>query len=214
MVRQMNRTVEYGNIPFGPYVMRTKIPEDMRKRLLTDGKKQLKSYHKRLAGHLDSQLKYNDETTSWFYQQSSPIWQAYREGWSNWTGHPNEPVELNAHDLWVNFMKPGDFNPVHTHGGDYSFVIFLDVPKKLIEEQDAFEGTSSVPGSLMFEFTQQAKPKWAMTGQAFKPRTGDMVIFPALLQHWVLPFKSKCTRVSVSGNLEILNRQNLSNDFF
>ena len=210
----MNRTVEYGNIPFGPYVMRTKIPEDMRKRLLTDGKKQLKSYHKRLAGHLDSQLKYNDETTSWFYQQSSPIWQAYREGWSNWTGHPNEPVELNAHDLWVNFMKPGDFNPVHTHGGDYSFVIFLDVPKKLIEEQDAFEGTSSVPGSLMFEFTQQAKPKWAMTGQAFKPRTGDMVIFPALLQHWVLPFKSKCTRVSVSGNLEILNRQNLSNDFF
>ena len=210
----MNRTVEYGNIPFGPYVMRTKVPEDIRKRLLTDGKKQLKSYHKRLAGHLDSQLKYNDETTGWFYRESSPIWQAYREGWSNWTGHPNEGIELNAHDLWVNFMKPGDFNPVHTHGGDYSFVIFLDVPKKLIEEQDAFEGTSSKPGSLMFEFTQQAKPKWAMTGQAFKPRTGDMVIFPALLQHWVLPFKSKCTRVSVSGNLEIMNRQNLSNDFF
>ena len=45
MVRQMNRTVEYGNLPFGPYVMRTKIPEDIRKRLLTDGKKQLKSYH-------------------------------------------------------------------------------------------------------------------------------------------------------------------------
>ena len=210
----MNRTVEYGNIPFGPYVMRTKVPEDIRKRLLTDGKKQLKSYHKKLAGHLDSQLKYNDETTGWFYRESSPIWQAYREGWSNWTGHPNEGIELNAHDLWVNFMKPGDFNPVHTHGGDYSFVIFLDVPKKLIEEQDAFEGTSSKPGSLMFEFTQQAKPKWAMTGQAFKPRTGDMIIFPALLQHWVLPFKSKCTRVSVSGNLEVMNRQNLSNDFF
>ena len=210
----MNRTIEYGNLPFGPYVMKTKIPEDIRKRLLTDGKKQLKSYHKKLAGHLDSQLKYDDETTGWFYRESSPIWQAYREGWSNWTGHPNEGIELNAHDLWVNFMKPGDFNPVHTHGGDYSFVIFLDVPKKLIEEQDAFEGTSSTPGSLMFEFTQQAKPKWAMTGQAFRPRTGDMVIFPALLQHWVLPFKSKCTRVSVSGNLEVMNRQNLSNDFF
>lgn len=210
----MNRTVEYSNIPFGPYVMRTKIPEDIRKRLLTDGKKQLKSYHKNLAGHLDTQLKYNDETTSWFYQEFQYIFKAYREGWSNWSGHPNEQVELNAHDLWVNFMKPGDFNPVHTHGGDYSFVIFLDVPKKLIEEQDAFEGTSSKPGSLMFEFTQQAKPKWAMTGQAFRPSTGDMVIFPALLQHWVLPFKSKCTRVSVSGNLEILNRQKLSNDFF
>lgn len=214
MEKQVNRTLEYGNIPFGPYVMRTKIPEDIRKRLLKDGKKDLKSYHKNLAGHLHTQLKYNDETTAWFYQESNFIWQAYREGWSNFTGLPNEGVELNAHDLWVNFMKPGDFNPVHTHGGDYSFVIFLDVPKQLEKEEEEFEGTSAKPGSLMFEFTQQAKPKWAMTGQVIKPRTGDMCIFPALLQHWVVPFKSKCTRVSVSGNLEIVNRQNLSNDFF
>ena len=65
----MNKTLEYGNIPFGPYVMRTKIPEDMRKRLLKDGKKDLKSYHKSLAGHLHTQLKYNDKTTKWFYQE-------------------------------------------------------------------------------------------------------------------------------------------------
>ena len=214
MEKRVNKTLEYGNIPFGPYVMRTKIPEDMRKRLLKDGKKDLKSYHKQLAGHLHTQLRYNDKTTKWFYQESHFIWQAYREGWSNWSGLPNYGCELNAHDLWVNFMKPGDFNPVHTHGGDYSFVIFLDVPKELKKEQDAFEGTSAVPGSLMFEFTQQAKPKWAQTGQSFRPNTGDMIIFPALLQHWVVPYKSKCTRVSVSGNLEIVNRQNLSNDFF
>jgi uncharacterized protein (TIGR02466 family) len=194
--------------------MRTKIPEDMRKRLLKDGKKDLKSYHKSLAGHLHTQLKYNDKTTKWFYQESHFIFRAYREGWSNWSGLPNYNCELNAHDLWVNFMKPGDFNPVHTHGGDYSFVIFLDIPKELKKEQDAFEGTSAVPGSLMFEFTQQAKPKWAQTGQSFRPSTGDMIIFPALLQHWVVPYKSKCTRVSVSGNLEVLNRKQLPNDFF
>ena len=214
MEKRVNRTLKYGNIQFGPYVMRTKIPEDMRKRLLKDGKKDLKSYHKSLAGHLHTQLKYNDKTTKWFYQESHFIFQAYREGWSNWIGLPNYNCELNAHDLWVNFMKPGDFNPVHTHGGDYSFVIFLDVPKELQKEQDAFEGTSAVPGSLMFEFTQQAKPKWAQTGQSFRPSTGDMIIFPALLQHWVVPYKSKCTRVSVSGNLEVLNRKQLPNDFF
>ena len=39
----MSKTLEYGNIPFGPYVMKTKIPEYIRKRLLSDGKKQLKS---------------------------------------------------------------------------------------------------------------------------------------------------------------------------
>ena len=28
-----------------------------------------------------------------------------------------------------------------------------------------------------------------------------MFIFPAGLKHWVFPFKSDCTRVSVSGNV-------------
>jgi uncharacterized protein (TIGR02466 family) len=214
MVKQVSRTVEYSNIPFGPYVMRTKIDEDIRLRLLKDAKKELKSYHKQLAGHLTTQLKYNTDTTGWFYQSTNHIWSAYREGWSNFFGLTNEGVELHAHDLWVNFMKPGDFNPVHTHGGNYSFVIFLDVPKQLQKEQQEFEGTSVKPGSLMFEFTQQARPKWAETGQAFLPSTGDMLVFPALLQHWVVPFKTKCTRISVSGNLEVMNRQNLSNDFF
>ena len=45
MEKQVNRTLKYGNMPFGPYVMRTVIPEDIRKRLLKDGKKDLKSYH-------------------------------------------------------------------------------------------------------------------------------------------------------------------------
>ena len=34
-------------------------------------------------------------------------------------------------------------------------------------------------------------------------------MFPAMLQHWVCPFKSKVTRISVSGNLRILNRDKL-----
>ena len=28
-----------------------------------------------------------------------------------------------------------------------------------------------------------------------------MFIFPAELKHWVFPFKSDCTRISVSGNV-------------
>ena len=42
-------------------------------------------------------------------------------------------------------MKAGDFNPLHTHGGDYSFVVFLDVPKQLEKEQEEFKGTSAKP---------------------------------------------------------------------
>ena len=210
----MTRPLQYQIIPFGPFVMKTKIPEDMRKRLLRDGKKELVNYNKNLAGHLKSQFLYGPETTKWFYKESNFIWQAYREGWSKWSGRPNVTLELNAISLWVNFMKPGDFNPVHTHTGDYSFVIFLDVPKQIAKEQYEYEGTSNPPGSIQFEFTQHARPQWAITGHAILPETGDMLIFPAMLQHWVCPFKSKCTRVSVSGNLEITNRKELHQGVF
>jgi hypothetical protein len=29
-----------------------------------------------------------------------------------------------------------------------------------------------------------------------------MFIFPAWLKHWVFPFSSNCTRISVSGNVD------------
>ena len=66
----------------------------------------------------------------------------------------------------------------------------------------------------MFEFTQQARPGWATTGTSVAPKTGDFYMFPALLQHWVAPFKSKVTRISVSGNLRILNKDKLPYDYF
>ena len=39
MEKQVNRTLQYGNIPFGPYVMKTKMPDYIVKRLLKDGNK-------------------------------------------------------------------------------------------------------------------------------------------------------------------------------
>ena len=208
--------VKYGHINWGPYVMHTKMPDYVIKRLLKDGNKLRKanSYNRKLAGHLKNQFLYEVETQNWFYREISPILEAYRTGHCNYHGIKNLPIELSFDDLWVNYMKPGDFNPVHTHGGDYSFVLFLDVPKKLKEELDDFEGTSAGPGELLFEFTQQAKPRWATTGTAVRPETGDFYMFPAMLQHWVCPFKSKVTRISVSGNLRILNRDKLPHDYF
>ena len=206
--------VRYTNINWGPYVMKTSVPNYIIERLMQDGIKTKKNYNKKLAGHLKNQFLYPKETQHWFYTQIKPILQAYREGHCLYHGIKNLEVELGADDLWINFMKSGDFNPLHTHNCDYSFVLFLNVTKELIKEQDEFEGTSAPPGSLIFEYTQQAKPKWATTGAAIKPVTGDMFIFPALLQHWVCPFKSKTTRISVSGNIAILNRDKLPSDYF
>jgi hypothetical protein len=67
----------------------------------------------------------------------------------------------------------------------------------------------------MFEFTQQARPRWSTTGTAIKPETGDMFMFPALLQHWVCHhLNQKLLRISVSGNLRIINKDKLPRDYF
>ena len=207
-------TINMRYLHWGPYVGSTKLDDTIIKRLHKDGKKELKSYHKKLAGHVKSQLRYNDDTTQWFYQQVTPILDAYRQGHLDYHGLERQEVKIAYDDLWVYFMQSGDFNPLHTHGGDYSFVIFVDVPKKLDEEIKNFEGSGTKPGYLQFEYGTTSRPTWATTGHAIKPETGMMYIFPALLQHWVVPYKSKCTRVSVSGNLRIMNRHELPPTYF
>ena len=199
---------------WGPYVMKTKMPDYIIKKLKTEGRKTKENYNYKLAGHLDNQYMYPANIQKWFYEEIQPIVQAYRNGHCKFHGIEELTVELSADDLWVNYMKAGDFNPIHTHGGDYSFVLFLDIPKQLKKEQEEFEGTSAKPGSLMFEYTQQARPRYATSGTAIVPETGDFFMFPAMLQHWVCPFKSKVTRISVSGNLRIVNWDKLPKDYF
>ncbi len=208
------KEVDFSHINWGPYVMKTKMPDYVLKKLLREGKKAKQSYNRKLAGHLDHQFLYPLKIQKWFYNEIHLFIKAYRKGHCKFHGLKEISVALEADDLWVNFMKPGDYNPKHTHGGTYSFVLFLDVPKQLKKEQEAFVGTSTKPGSLMFEYTQQARPQWATTGVSLEPKTGDFYMFPALLQHTVVPFKSKVTRVSVSGNIRITNQDKLPENYF
>ena len=201
-------------VHWGPYVMKTSLPKHIINKLKTEGKKAKESYNHKLAGHLDHQYLYPADVQRWFYDNMTPYIRAYRDGHCKYHNLENLMVELNADDLWVNYMKAGDFNPMHTHGGDYSFVLFLDVPKALEKEAKEFKGSGTKPGSLLFEFTQQAKPKYATTGHSVMPKTGDFYMFPAMLQHWVCPFKSKVTRISVSGNMRIVNKDKLPRDYF
>ena len=212
MTDTMNIKTTY--VHWGPYVMKTSLPKHIINKLKTEGKKAKESYSHKLAGHLDQQYLYPADVQRWFYDNMTPYIRAYRDGHCKYHNLENLKVELNADDLWVNYMKAGDFNPKHTHGGDYSFVLFLDVPKALEKEAKEFKGSGAKPGSLLFEFTQQAKPRYATTGHSVMPETGDFYMFPAMLQHWDCTFKSKVTRISVSGNMRIVNKDKLPRDYF
>jgi len=101
--------------------------------------------------------------------------------------------------LWCNWQGPGDFNPPHDHGGDLTWVIYLKIPKELDEENKKYKGRSAGPGGITFVYGENADRK-CITHHSVYPEEGDMIMFPAWLKHWVYPFKSDCTRISISGN--------------
>jgi len=208
-------TLNYRHYNFGPFLFRSKLPDKILQELISEGLKSQESYNDQLAGHLDHQFLYPADYQNKFYSQFLPYLNAYRMGHCKFHGLDSSiPVEIKPVDLWVNFMKAGDFNPMHTHSYDLSFVIFASVPNEIHQEADQYVGTANVPGSITFNYTQQAKPKWATTSVTHLPETGELFIFPALLQHWVAPFKSDVTRISISGNLLYSNKNKFPNGYF
>ena len=49
------KQVDYKNVNWGPFVMRTKAPKYIIKKLLSEGKKAKKNFNYSLAGHLNHQ---------------------------------------------------------------------------------------------------------------------------------------------------------------
>jgi hypothetical protein len=96
-------------------------------------------------------------------------------------------------------MKKHEYNPPHDHADQLSFVIFLKVPEEIKQEQKDYKGKSGGPGSLSFLYGEGNRQ--AITYQSLHPNEGDMFIFPAWLKHYVAPFYSDVTRISVSGNV-------------
>ena len=150
---------------------------------------------------LKRQVEFRDASV--FDQFFSDMFKMYDHALQDWTGDKNiiagDGEMYNLESLWANFQGPGDFNPPHSHGGALSWVIYLQIPDELTEENKKYKGTSAGPGGITFRYGDG--PREVITYQTFLPQTGDMYIFPAWLQHWVYPFKSDVERISVSGNV-------------
>ena len=58
----------------------------------------------------------------------------YFEGFWRKTNILTRPCELSIVSTWVNFQKKYEFNPPHTHTGLFSWIIFLNIPYNLEDE--------------------------------------------------------------------------------
>ena len=193
---------------FGPIVGGTACDHKICSELLERGKKTTKSHVEHLAGHIKKENLFSLEDRKWFLDNFQHYFIPYfkrlqvQQDPTFFYGMPPFK-EVWLSNLWINFMKKGEYNPPHDHDGDFSFVLYLQVPKEIAKEDNEFKGRGTGPGAIQFLYGE--KQKGITTGHAIHPHTNNIWMFPASLKHTVPPFKSDVERISVSGNWFIVD---------
>ena len=97
---------------------------------------------------------------------------------------------------WININRQGDFNQLHSHPiSDISVVYYLSSSKSAIVFQHPSYHSrwlyNQATGSNHFE--------------KIMAKEGDMIVFPADLQHYVEPNQTEDPRISIAINLNFSN---------
>lgn len=204
----------------GPPLYKTKISEELKNSLLSSSKDQKIPNNKNLAGRIDNEKLFDYESHKKFEEQIIFLIKDYLKFVIDEqidSVIKIENVGLILESLWVNFQKCNEYNPPHTHGGDISFVIYLDIPKQI--KNETFVGHSTPNGSINFIYgnTTLSHKKENILIDLLQPKTlithlpenGEMFIFPSYLMHYVESFTSvDVERISVSGNVTLYNKNN------
>jgi len=185
---------------WGPCVIRLKISNNFKKLLLDEGEKNKLDFTDKLAGILNKETGYSEESKAKIVPLMSEALGIYDQAYQKYTMKPyDKKPEYLLTALWINYQKANDFNPPHDHDGKLSFVTYLSIPEELKKENAAYTGKSCGPGGIQFLYGNG--PRDCVTIYSIFPEENDMFIFPAWLKHWVAPYRSDVTRISVSGNV-------------
>ena len=194
-----NKQIPVTTFNWGPCIIRLKMEDEYKKLFLEEAKKNKEDYRGKLAGILDHETGYGSESKQKLLPILSMYLGIYDQMYEKFTMKPyDKKPEYILSALWINHQKQHEYNPPHDHDGKLSFVIYLQIPEELKKEQKEYKGKSCGPGGIQFVYGDG--PRDCVTYQSFFPQEGEIYIFPAWLKHWVAPYKSDCTRISVSGN--------------
>jgi hypothetical protein len=196
----MNNDINIQIFNWGPCMIRMKISDSFKKLFLTEAEKNKLDFTDKLAGILDKEIGYNEKSKNIILPQLSQCLGVYNQAYERYVNKRfDKQPEYILSAMWINYQKPNDFNPPHDHDGKLSFVTYLQIPELLKQENKDYKGKSCGPGGIQFLYGNG--PRDCVSYMSFFPEENDMFIFPAWLKHWVAPYKSDCTRISVSGNI-------------
>ena len=184
-----------------------KLPKSGMDRLqsyIETAKKNPTNYNKNLAGNISKSLQLKDKDDWFFLKILIPTITVYPK-YSKDISILTDDAPYCLPSMWVNFQKQHEFNPVHDHGGVWSFVIWVKIPTDWREQHTLpISANSRAPVASDFEF-QFSSMMGNLASHSYpldKESEGIMLFFPSKLQHQVYPFYN-CDeeRISISGNI-------------
>ena len=119
---------------------------------------------------------------------------------------------LKFDNLWVNFQKKYEYNPIHNHKGVYSFVIWYKIPFTFENEAKHHyrsDETECSHGKFSFVVPNTFNKLCNIMNYPLEidnSKEGYIAIFPSTLNHIVYPFYSSDEyRITVAGNVRLHN---------
>ena len=190
--------------PFGPSVLKVKIPENIINELnnyidqtIADEQKANElNMGDKLVGDVTQEFKLEQELmtkSGWLKFLAERV-----QKWI-WTDQKKKITEFKIIDSWVVRQFKNEYNPIHWHAGHISGAGFLKVPKTLGKHTQDKESKQYLGGQLTLvhgtrQFLSNAKLQ-------IIPEVGDFYFFPHYLMHVVYPFKgTDDERRSISFN--------------
>lgn len=196
--------------PWNPGILDTRLPDnllqELKHRVIDERSKQIK-YNNNLVAFIKDEYQYP-------HNDHPELCQFLLDVYSNWRYQFNVDAQLASHqratvnDVWVNHQKKYEYNPNHNHGGDASFVIWLQIPYDIEDELrvDHYTKPNDQLKKAAFEFTYSTYTSGLSTMCLWltKRDEGRMLMFPSKLLHCVYPFTtSDDVRISMAGNMWI-----------
>ncbi len=116
--------------------------------------------------------------------------------------HKKTPL-FQSETAWVNFQKKGEFNPIHSHSGAFSWVLWVRCPYKIADEQALYgDINQNEAAAFNFHYVDAYGEITAINLPVDEQFEWKMAFFPSSLSHSVNPFMTSDEfRISISGNI-------------
>jgi hypothetical protein len=174
-------------------------------------------YNNYLAGSIEKEYNLFNciEPLNKFFKQIVPKYWEFNNNPDNAKKLYQIDKSCKQSSLWVNLQKKYEYNPLHNHGGELSFVLYINIPYNIEDEirmPHVINSNSVFPPQFSFVYPAFPPEPAPMVRNlslvkrfnipVSKGSEGLLLLFPAWLQHEVTPFyTSDDYRISVSGNL-------------